>query len=162
MGCLLILCLTTPISPPSGPAPRLLQGSPSKSKFLAASPFSPAFPAPENPPSCVDASPSLAKRSPTNRPTPPPSDSRPSNTATKSTNHRLAKPPDPAPPPTSNSSTTSAPSSPSSPMPACAATPPRASPSTTRKANAPNAKGTDASNLRWISSPRPGSIVNRA
>jgi len=28
--------LTTPISPPSGPAPRLLQGPPSKSKFLAA------------------------------------------------------------------------------------------------------------------------------
>ena len=28
----------TPISPPSGPAPRLLQGPPSKSKFLAASP----------------------------------------------------------------------------------------------------------------------------
>jgi len=27
---------TTPISPPSGPAPRLLQGPPSKSKFLAA------------------------------------------------------------------------------------------------------------------------------
>jgi|GEM_PF-4176225 len=28
--------LATPISPPSGPAPRLLQGPPSKSKFLAA------------------------------------------------------------------------------------------------------------------------------
>jgi len=27
---------STPISPPSGPAPRLLQGPPSKSKFLAA------------------------------------------------------------------------------------------------------------------------------